>query len=121
MSQQALAEQLGVSFQQLQKYEKGSNRVGGGRLSRIASIFSVPIATLFEGTAAEGSRPAEASALRLIADRQPMRLVQAFAQLRNRNIRLSIVKLVERLAKDSPTRHRRACPGDPDELSKVQC
>lgn len=51
MSQSDLAEQLGVSFQQAQKYEMGANRVGAGRLPRIAEIFNVPISALFKGYA----------------------------------------------------------------------
>ena len=51
LSQTALANQLGVTFQQVQKYEKGFNRVGSGRLLKIASILDVTITQLFEGAA----------------------------------------------------------------------
>src|SRR5215211_1737448 len=47
LSQTALAEQLGVTFQQVQKYEKGVNRVGAGRLTKIAEVLAVPVSTLF--------------------------------------------------------------------------
>ena len=46
MSQEALANQLGLTFQQVQKYEKGTNRVGAGRLPQIAQIFDIPIGSL---------------------------------------------------------------------------
>src|SRR5437764_471202 len=48
MSQMALAERLGVTFQQVQKYENGVNRVGGSRLKSIADAFALPIAALFD-------------------------------------------------------------------------
>ena len=98
MSQNELANGLGVSFQQVQKYEKGTNRIGSGRLSRIAAIVDVPVTALFEGVATGRARRAGSSVLRLIADRQAMRLVQAFARVENRVARKSIVTLVERVA-----------------------
>ena len=52
MSQSDLARRLGVSFQQIQKYEKGMNRVGAGRLPQIAEIFEIPISALFDANAA---------------------------------------------------------------------
>ena len=51
MSQSDLASRIGVSFQQVQKYEKGANRVGAGRLPQIAAIFNIPISALFEAHA----------------------------------------------------------------------
>jgi transcriptional regulator with XRE-family HTH domain len=95
MSQSELADGLGVSFQQVQKYEKGTNRIGSGRLSRIADV---PVTALFEGVATGRARRAGSSVLRLIADRQAIRLVQAFARVENRVARRSIVTLVERVA-----------------------
>ncbi|MCK5746128.1 MAG: helix-turn-helix transcriptional regulator, partial [Oricola sp.] len=58
MSQEKLGEQLGITFQQVQKYEKGTNRVGASRLQNIAAILGVPVAFFFEdapGDAGEGS------------------------------------------------------------------
>src|SRR5690349_4709820 len=73
ISQTALAEQLGVSFQQVQKYEKGANRIGANRLSQIAAALEISIADLFEpsrGRAAEIDSPfkllAEPGALRVL-------------------------------------------------------
>jgi transcriptional regulator with XRE-family HTH domain len=90
MSQSALAEQIGITFQQVQKYEKGLNRVGSGRLARIAQVFGLPISALFDGAAVNRKRTPENSALHLIADRAPMRLVQAFAHIKDRGVRSSI-------------------------------
>src|SRR3982750_2927483 len=57
MSQERLGHELGVTFQQVQKYEKGSNRVGASRLSHAAKILSVPVSFFFEDDAANGKSP----------------------------------------------------------------
>jgi transcriptional regulator with XRE-family HTH domain len=98
MSQSDLASKMGITFQQVQKYEKGTNRVGSGRLMRIAEIFGLPIAALFEGAAPHSRRKARISATDLIAARSPMRLVKAFARISDRRMRQSIVSLVESVA-----------------------
>ena len=100
----------------MQKYEKGTNRVGGGRLKRIADVFGVPVTALYEGAPGEAHAGAT-SALALIKDREPMRLVQAFAAIGHRSTRQSIVELVENVAaldgkrpapaRVKPTRKRR--------------
>jgi transcriptional regulator with XRE-family HTH domain len=98
MSQTDLAEQIGITFQQVQKYEKGTNRVGSGRLARIAEAFGLPISALFGGTPASRRRGNEPSALHLIAEKSPLRLVQAFARIKDRSLRRSIVAMVENVA-----------------------
>src|SRR6266699_2308187 len=67
LSQAQLAHRLGVTFQQVQKYEVGANRIGTGRLVKLAAILGIPIAALFDGT--EGRDPAR-SLLALIADKR---------------------------------------------------
>lgn len=62
LSQAQLAQRLGVTFQQLQKYEVGANRVGTGRLVKVAAVLRVPITALFEGTEA-ADPPARCSRL----------------------------------------------------------
>jgi len=99
MSQIALADQIGITFQQVQKYEKGTNRVGSGRLARIAEIFELPIAVLFDGATVNRRRTRQASATHLIAEKGPMRLVQAFARIKDRDVRRSIISLVENIAR----------------------
>ena len=59
MSQDVLGDHLGITFQQVQKYEKGSNRVSASRLQHIARIFSVPVSTFFEGAPATLTNGAE--------------------------------------------------------------
>ncbi|HXW26346.1 MAG TPA: helix-turn-helix transcriptional regulator [Xanthobacteraceae bacterium] len=97
LSQTDLATRLGVTFQQVQKYEKGANRIDSGRLVRIARILEVPVAALFEGV--EGSiDPSAPTLLRLLAEPRSLRLAQAFAAITNVTLRLSILSLVERVA-----------------------
>jgi transcriptional regulator with XRE-family HTH domain len=103
-SQAQLARRLGVTFQQVQKYETGSNRIGTSRLVMIAAILDIPIPALLEE--AQGADPA-GSLLALIDDRRSFRLAQAFAAIADRDARLSIVNLVEKVAATVPQTNRR--------------
>jgi transcriptional regulator with XRE-family HTH domain len=96
MSQSTLAKQIGISFQQLQKYELGTNRIGDGRLWTIAKIFKVPIGALYEGV--QGAAGVEVSPIQFLTKRDTMRLVQAFDKIEDRALRKSIVVMVERAA-----------------------
>jgi transcriptional regulator with XRE-family HTH domain len=98
MSQTDLAEQLGVSCQQVQKYEKGVNRVGSSRLFRLADVFDVPVVTLYDGVDKQRRPNRGRSALRLIAEKQPLRLVEAFAAIKDIRVRRAIITLVEKVA-----------------------
>jgi transcriptional regulator with XRE-family HTH domain len=103
MSQEELANQLGLTFQQLQKYERGINRVGGGRLFRIASILGVEISNFFEGAERPDPVPVESfSPLSLISDPQSFRLVQSFSRIADPEMRRTLVNLVEKIAADGP-------------------
>ena len=104
LSQAQLAHRLGVTFQQVQKYEVGANRIGTGRLVKLATILGVPIAALFDGT--EGADPAR-SLLALIADKRGFRLARAFAAIADNTARLSLVNLVEKIAIAVPQPPRR--------------
>jgi transcriptional regulator with XRE-family HTH domain len=106
LSQAQLANRLGVTFQQVQKYEIGSNRIGTGRLVKAARILDIPISALFAGTDdAESSR----SLLALVSDRRSFRLAHAFAAIKSNKFRESLVALVEKLAglPQKPKRGRR--------------
>ncbi|HEV2955531.1 MAG TPA: helix-turn-helix transcriptional regulator [Xanthobacteraceae bacterium] len=105
MSQAQLANRLGLTFQQVQKYEVGTNRIGTGRLVKIAAILGIPVAALLEG--AEGAERS-ASLLSLVGDRRSFRLADAFAAIKNNNLRLSIVNLVEKIAAAVPQPKRRS-------------
>jgi transcriptional regulator with XRE-family HTH domain len=104
MSQEKLGEMLGLTFQQVQKYEKGTNRVGASRLQQIADALQVPVSFMFEG--APGSAPAdglrEAPSPGYVSDflatSDGLALTRAFTRIKNAKIRRSIVDLVEQIA-----------------------
>jgi transcriptional regulator with XRE-family HTH domain len=83
LAQTDLAQKLGISFQQLQKYEKGMNRVGAGRLSRIARVLNIPVTKFFEN---EAEMPASANAFpfRFVSDRHALRLMRAYSPIWSR-------------------------------------
>lgn len=99
MSQDSLAQYLGVTFQQVQKYEKGANRVGASRLTQIAEVLGVPIPTLFDGAPAPSHAPAppEQSPRYLLAKPHSLRLLQGFDRIDNDATRLAVLHLVESL------------------------
>jgi transcriptional regulator with XRE-family HTH domain len=102
ISQTALAEQLGVTFQQVQKYEKGVNRVGAGRLTRIAGVLGVPVSRLL-GTDEERDVTTAApqggkSPLALLTTPGALRLLRAYAEIEDGRMRRSIVNFVENVA-----------------------
>jgi len=104
LSQAQLGNRLGVTFQQLQKYEVGANRIGTGRLVKIAAVLRVPITALFDGTdAADPSR----SLLALVSDTRSFRLAHAFAAIKHNAFRLSLMELVERIAATEAAKRRR--------------
>jgi transcriptional regulator with XRE-family HTH domain len=109
MSQSELAKRLGVSFQQVQKYEKGTNRVGAGRLPQIAGIFGVPIGALFKDTmdASPGKGTAGAVPVGLVTDTATIRLLTAYAEITDRSVRSQLSGLVERIAASAKKKSRR--------------
>lgn len=100
MSQTTLAKGLGVTFQQVQKYENGSNRVSAGRLRRIAEILEVPTAFFFPGSEQHATEvsPILTSAAQFLDTARAVRLVKAFSQIENPQIQMALVELIERLA-----------------------
>ncbi len=101
LSQTELGTRVGVTFQQVQKYEKGINRVGASRLLRIAEVLEVPVSSFFEGADTNETEIDIPSPLTLVAEPQALRLVQAFALITNSQLRRSLVELVERMSTDS--------------------
>ena len=102
MSQTALADHLGVTFQQVQKYEKGTNRVGAGRLTKIADVLGVSVSGLLgvdeeRGVTAAG-RGGGKSPLTLLTVPGALRLVRAYAKIEDGTMSRSIVSLVENIA-----------------------
>jgi transcriptional regulator with XRE-family HTH domain len=105
MSQEKLGEALGLTFQQIQKYEKGTNRVGASRIQQIAEILQVPVSFLFEGGPSgtpgpggfsEGASPAYVSDF--LATSEGLALTRAFTRITDSKLRRSIVDLVEQIA-----------------------
>jgi len=97
LSQTEVAEKLGVSFQQVQKYERGRNRIGAGRLVRIAAALEVSLLTLFEGVDSVDG-PDGASAQALLAHPQHLSLVQAFSRVADKGTRRALIGLVRQIA-----------------------
>jgi len=104
LSQTQLAQRLGITFQQIQKYEVGANRIGAGRLVKIAATLGVPVTALLDSVAAAEDMSVLVS---LVANRRSFRLADAFAAITDAKLRLSIVDLVEKLAGAAPQRKGR--------------
>src|SRR5215217_7001581 len=101
LSQTQLAGELGVTFQQVQKYEKGQNRVGAGRLTKIARVLNVPVIKLLgvdKERAGKHKATAAASPLGLLTPLGAVRLLRAYATVEDRTVRRLIVAMVESIA-----------------------
>ncbi len=97
MTQQVLAGRLGLTFQQVQKYEKGTNRTSAGRLVQIASVMGISITALFDGVKEANGTPRPTIST-LVKDAKTMELLQAFAGVDNAEMRSAIVSLVRQIA-----------------------
>ena len=101
LSQTELADRVGVTFQQVQKYEKGVNRIGAGRLQRISEALEIPITFFFDATphaAATGSSSSPDSVFNLMQTSGSVRIVKAFHRIKSRKARELLVGLVEEMA-----------------------
>lgn len=103
MSQSALGEAIGVTFQQVQKYEKGANRVGASRLTQIAKALRVPIKTFFDEGEEQEDGPKADTAFEFLAVPGALELVQAYAQIDDSKLRRLLVALVKDMV-DAPGR-----------------
>ncbi|MGB7286288.1 MAG: helix-turn-helix transcriptional regulator [Salaquimonas sp.] len=108
MSQEKLGDALGITFQQIQKYEKGANRVGASRLQEISRVLNTPISFFFED--APGTPPGndgfkESSATNYVVDflssSEGLQLNRAFVKIEDPKIRRKIVELTKALANES--------------------
>ncbi|BCH20263.1 transcriptional regulator [Mesorhizobium sp. L-8-10] len=106
MSQEKLGENLGITFQQIQKYEKGTNRVGASRLQAIASILSVPVSFFFEdapgqiGEAKGLAEDATTFVVDFLNSTEGIQLNRAFARISQPKVRRKIIDLVKALAEE---------------------
>jgi len=105
MSQEKLGENLGITFQQIQKYEKGTNRVGASRLQAISEVLGVPVSFLFEDAPSHDSglrglaEDASANlALDFATSTEGLQLNRAFAKIGDAKVRRKVIELVKALA-----------------------
>jgi transcriptional regulator with XRE-family HTH domain len=110
MSQEKLGFALGLTFQQVQKYEKGANRIGASRLLQLSHILQVPVEFFFEGapnaSAPHGSNGSALSMAQMdafVSDLDGLRLIRAFMRIDNAALRRRIVMLVQEIAGDDET------------------
>ena len=94
LTQTELGDHLGVTFQQIQKYENGANRVGASRLDQIAGALGVGLSTLFDGSKTANREDPDLSGRALLAHPHALRLVQAFDLIPGKK-RMAILRLIE--------------------------
>jgi transcriptional regulator with XRE-family HTH domain len=107
MSQEKLGDALGLTFQQVQKYEKGTNRIGASRLQQISNILQVPVSFFFDGAPhvpgstrfeGMGEAPSPAYVSDFLATSDGLALTKAFMRISDNKLRRRIVDLVEQIA-----------------------
>jgi len=106
MSQEKLGELLGLTFQQVQKYEKGVNRIGAGRLFQVAQILGVPIDYFYEGVTEQLPAPARGFAeetasppvMEFLSSGEGLQLSLAFMRIKDPKVRKRVLELVKSLA-----------------------
>src|SRR4029077_16357925 len=104
MSQEKLGEALGLTFQQVQKYEKGTNRIGASRLQQIASVLGVPIEFFFEGAPTVGSHSSAASDIApgyvadFLSTSEGVQLTRAFVKISDPKVRRRLISLVKAMS-----------------------
>jgi transcriptional regulator with XRE-family HTH domain len=106
MSQEKLGQFLGLTFQQIQKYEKGVNRIGAGRLFNIARVLGVPVTYFYEDTTGDESMPGFAEAagappvMEFLGSAEGLQLSLAFMRIKEPKVRKRVIELVKSLAGD---------------------
>src|SRR5437899_2728342 len=95
LTQTELGARVGVTFQQIQKYEKGTNRIGASRLQQIADVLRTPVPALFDGVPTAAHDPPEQSPRYLLAKPHALRLLQAFDQIKDETTQMAVLQLIE--------------------------
>ncbi len=100
VTQEGLADRLGITFQQVQKYEKGSNRMSAGRLLGVAEVLEVPVSYFFEGL--DGASAGE-DAIReeLLLDKDGIELLRAFNRIEDKQMRRAIINVAKAAGRSS--------------------
>jgi transcriptional regulator with XRE-family HTH domain len=94
MSQEKLADALGLTFQQVQKYEKGVNRVGAARLQQIATALDVPVTFFYDGD----GKAREVESLLFLDSAFSLRLLRAYSKIKDQTVQRQLVSLMESIA-----------------------
>lgn len=103
MSQEKLAERLGLTFQQVQKYEKGTNRISASRLQQIAQILEVPISYFYDELPGDLSNdnfdaPAPDFVVNFLSNAESLQLMKAFVRIHDGKVRRKVVELVKAIS-----------------------
>jgi transcriptional regulator with XRE-family HTH domain len=101
-SQTNLGDALDLTFQQIQKYEKGTNRISSSRLQQIADALEVPVTFFFEGLQSASGGPSNSFIMEYLSSPDGLRLAKAFCSLKSGSLRRSIVMLVDQIASHFP-------------------
>ena len=105
MSQERLGDLLGLTFQQVQKYEKGVNRIGAGRLFEVARILNVPVDFFYEGLSGAADQPGmgegeSAPVMEFVSSGEGLQLSLAFMKIKDAKVRKRVLDLVKSLAEE---------------------
>lgn len=107
MSQERLGELLGLTFQQVQKYEKGINRIGAGRLFEVSRILGVPIDYFYEGVTPQSSaggfseNDSSPPVMEFVSSGEGLQLSLAFMKIKDPKLRKRVLDLVKQMAEDA--------------------
>jgi transcriptional regulator with XRE-family HTH domain len=101
MSQTTLGEKIGVTFQQIQKYERAANRVGSGRLKKVATALGVPVAALFGEESSAADETADQLIPEILSQPYAARLLRAFNSITDREQRLALLQMAESIARNT--------------------
>jgi transcriptional regulator with XRE-family HTH domain len=100
LSQTELGNLIDVTFQQVQKYEKGANRISAGRLQRIGEVLGVPVAHFFAAHEPNSASSGAGPEIELLQTEGALRLARAYARIKEPGVRLHLLRLTEAIADD---------------------
>ncbi|WP_455475974.1 helix-turn-helix domain-containing protein [Bartonella sp. B17] len=104
LTQEKLGEKLGITFQQIQKYEKGTNRIGASRLQAIAEIMDVPVSYFFDKGIAtqhvEGFAESDNNFMDFCSSNEGIQLMRAFTNISDAKVRRKIIDLAKALSEE---------------------
>lgn len=111
ISQTALGQHLGITFQQVQKYERGVNRIGASRLQKISELLKIPVSSLFDdlpGSERINTNNPLNEFVEFLGTTLGQRLVRGFMKIGDKNVRTHLVRLIEGIAEHTPPARKRA-------------